>query len=145
MRQLSLFQDVVQDQAQLTYSEFSHNGVCSEIARAAIEGQYHHLLRETDEFSRRTVSFQANKTNILHSWMKYREGFSADLVETLIRKSRIKPGDTILEPFAGSCTTLLVAMCSEPQKLDRFSGTLTVKPGRSRFCFGTTALRTRPV
>jgi len=112
MRQLSLFQDVVQDQAQLTYSEFSHNGVCSEIARAAIEGRYHHLLRETDEFSRRTVSFQANKTNILHSWMKYREGFSADLVETLIRKSLIKPGDTILEPFAGSCTTLLVAMMS---------------------------------
>jgi len=45
----------------------------------------------------------------LHSWIKYREGFSANLIETLIEKFGLGPGDTILDPFAGSCTTMLVA------------------------------------
>jgi DNA modification methylase len=45
----------------------------------------------------------------LHSWLKYREGFSADLVEILIDQFGIDPKDTILDPFAGSCTTLLAA------------------------------------
>jgi len=112
MGQLSLFPDIKEKQTDLAYESFSHDRVCPESARTMIERRYNHLLKETDEFSRRTVSFQANKTNVLHSWMKYREGFSADLVETLIRKFRIGPGATILDPFAGSCTTLLVAMMS---------------------------------
>lgn len=88
---------------------FSHGALCKEDARVELEVRYRPYLEETYEFNRRLVSFQANKTERLHRWMKYREGFSATLVEMLITKMGIEPGGTILDPFAGSCTTLLVA------------------------------------
>jgi site-specific DNA-methyltransferase (cytosine-N4-specific) len=109
MQQLSFFPDAVKQQTHLKRTAFSHDGICSEDARIALEGQYGHLLEETDEFNRQLVSFQANRTETLHSWIKYREGFSADLVEILMGRFGIGPGDTILDPFAGSGTTLLVA------------------------------------
>ncbi len=109
MQQLAFFPDHIQRQRAVRHGVFSHNGVCSENARMALEDRYGHLLEETEEFNRQLVSFQANKTQVLHSWIKYREGFSATLVENLIEKFGLGPGDTVLDPFAGSCTTLLVA------------------------------------
>ena len=111
MQQLSLFPDLMKMKikAHLKRTAFSHNGVCAEDARIALEEQYGHLLEETNEFNRQLVSFQANRTETLHSWFKYREGFSADLVEILMNRFGIGPGDTVLDPFAGSGTTLLVA------------------------------------
>ena len=109
MQQLAFFPDVVKNQTYLKRDTFSHGGVYPEDARIALEDRYKHLMEETDEFSRQLVSFQTNKTKVLHSWIKYREGFSDSLVEILIKKFGVGPGDTILDPFAGSCTTLLVA------------------------------------
>jgi site-specific DNA-methyltransferase (cytosine-N4-specific) len=109
MQQLSFFPIIVKEEVNLTRDTFSHNGVCAEAARLALEKEYSYLLEETNEFNRQLVSFQANKTEVLHSWIKYREGFSANLVDLLIKKFEIDPGDVLLDPFAGSCTTLLVA------------------------------------
>ena len=67
------------------------------------------LLDETDRFNRQLVSFQASKTEMLHGWISYREGFSAELVERLLDEFGVAPGDSIIDPFAGSCTTLLTA------------------------------------
>jgi len=112
VQQLTFFSSIDIDEPDLTRDSFSHNGVCSEEARLALEEDYAPLLVETTEFNRQLVSFQANKTELLHSWVKYREGFSANLVDILIRKFGLEPGDALLDPFAGSCTTLLVAeMC----------------------------------
>jgi hypothetical protein len=60
------------------------------------------------DLNRMLVSFQGNKSEIGHRWCKYREGFSADLVRYIIEKTNPEPG-TILDPFAGSGTTLFVA------------------------------------
>ena len=108
MQQLSLF---YRDKVQKIplRRRFSHNGVCAEAARIALEERYASLFEETGKFNRQLVSFQANKTEVLHSWMKYREGFSASLVELLLEELGIGPGDNILDPFAGSATTLLTA------------------------------------
>lgn len=108
MQQLSLFQDTKFKKIPAR-NQFSHDRVCAEDARIALEEKYTHLLDETDKFNRQLVSFQANKTEVLHSWMKYREGFSASLVELLLEELGIEPGDHILDPFAGSATTLLTA------------------------------------
>ncbi|MCA9938076.1 MAG: hypothetical protein KC418_05510 [Anaerolineales bacterium] len=108
MQQLSFFRDVESKNSPVRH-QFSHNGVCNENARIALEERYAHLFEETDIFNRQLVSFQANKTEVLHSWMKYREGFSASLVELLLKELDIKSGDCILDPFAGSATTLLTA------------------------------------
>lgn len=78
-------------------------------ARVALELGYASLLMPTHQFNRKLVSYQANKQAKLHSWFKYKEGFSAQLVEKLIHEFEIGPQQKILDPFAGSATTLLVA------------------------------------
>jgi len=93
----------------LMTASFSYGEICSEAARIDLEQRYAHLLEETDRFDRQLVSYQGNKRAILHSWIKYREGFSAQLVETLIGDFGIQPGDRLIEPFSGSGTTLLTA------------------------------------
>ncbi|MDE0609099.1 MAG: hypothetical protein OXH77_04190 [Anaerolineaceae bacterium] len=103
------FEDDTFPMNSLSRTSFSHGGVCSERERLNLEVQYANLLTETDEFDRRTVSFQANKKELVHGWIRYREGFSAELVHSLLEKFNIGRGQKVLEPFCGSGTTLLVA------------------------------------
>ncbi len=58
-----------------------------------------------DNLTRQLVSFQANKTRTYYRWYKYKEAFSADLVDYLFRKYNISKGE-ILDPFAGAGTAL---------------------------------------
>ncbi len=58
--------------------------------------------------SRLLVSFQANKTRPIYRWYKFKEAFSASLVEHLFHKCGITAG-RILDPFAGSGTALFAA------------------------------------
>ena len=58
--------------------------------------------------TRSLVSFQANKARATYRWYKYKEAFSASLVEYLFQKYKIVTG-RILDPFAGSGTALFVA------------------------------------
>lgn len=58
--------------------------------------------------SRLLVSFQANKTRPVYRWYKFKEAFSASLVEHLFHKYGITTG-RILDPFAGSGTALFAA------------------------------------
>jgi DNA modification methylase len=108
IRQLQMFDQVIDD-VEPTRSSFSHNGVCPEDARLALEQQYEDLLHIDQRFSRRIVSYQASKGELVHGWIRYKEGFSAQLVDKLMREFGVEKGDTILDPFAGSATTLLVA------------------------------------
>lgn len=78
-------------------------------ARAELERKYQPLLETTTRFNRQLVSYQANKSARLHRWFKYKEGFSAQLVGSLIREFSLQSGKRILDPFAGVSTTLLVA------------------------------------
>jgi site-specific DNA-methyltransferase (cytosine-N4-specific) len=104
---MSFLVDFVID--NLLYKAFSHNDVCEQKARMALEARYSSLFVQDKRFNRKLVSFQANKGKFIHGWIKYKEGFSAQLVETLINDFAIQPGERILDPFAGSATTLLVA------------------------------------
>lgn len=88
---------------------FSHDNVCPQQARSALERRYTHLFEETDEFNRKLVSYQGNKGEIVHGWIRYKEGFSAQLVASFLQKFDLQSGDTVLDPFGGSATTLLVA------------------------------------
>lgn len=89
---------------------FSHNCLCNETERLKLENLYADIFLETDKFSRKTVSFQANKAQTLHNWIHYREGFSSELVELLMAELGTTEEGTILDPFAGSATTLIQAM-----------------------------------
>ena len=61
-----------------------------------------------DALTRKIVSFQSNKNRAYYKWYKYKEAFSADLVEYLFHKYKINKGK-ILDPFAGSGTALFTA------------------------------------
>jgi len=66
------------------------------------------IMIVSNDFNRQSVSYQLSKNDSLHRWLKYKEGFSADLVRRLIKEFNIKQGDTVLDPFVGSGTTSLV-------------------------------------
>ena len=106
-RQISFLDQLASD--QLVHDRFSHDNVSPDSERLVLESRYSPLFIEDRRFSRRVVSFQANKGEIVHGWIRYKEGFSAQLVETLLNEFGIQPGKRILDPFAGSATTLLVA------------------------------------
>jgi DNA modification methylase len=55
--------------------------------------------------NRKVVSFQANKTEPIYRWFKYKEGFSSSLVKYFLSEYAPKSG-RILDPFAGAGTTL---------------------------------------
>lgn len=58
--------------------------------------------------TRQLVSFQANKQRPAFRWYKYKEAFSAPLVDFLLSRYDVHKG-TILDPFAGAGTALFVA------------------------------------
>ena len=62
----------------------------------------------SETISRLHVSFQDNKTRAVYRWYKFKEAFSASLVEYLLYKYKITRGK-LLDPFAGSGTTLFAA------------------------------------
>jgi len=70
--------------------------------------QYNDVLKIESHLTRQLVSFQANKARPGYRWYKYKEAFSAALVEYFLRKYNVTSG-TILDPFAGAGTTLFAA------------------------------------
>lgn len=79
-----------------------------ELLDRRLENRFHGKFAVQSALSRQLVSFQANKTRPVYRWYKYKEGFSASLVEYLLEKYTIEQG-RILDPFAGSGTALFVA------------------------------------
>ena len=61
-----------------------------------------------NSLTRQMVSFQANKTRPFYRWYKYKEAFSASLVEYFLNTYRISHGK-LLDPFAGSGTAIFAA------------------------------------
>jgi len=70
--------------------------------------KFNGTIRPQPSFSRQLVSFQANKERAGYRWYKYKEAFSASLVEHLLTNYSI-PAGPILDPFAGMGTTLFAA------------------------------------
>lgn len=59
--------------------------------------------------SRKIVSFQGNKDEPAYSWYKYKEAFSASLVEYFLGSYDGQISGKVLDPFAGIGTTLFAA------------------------------------
>ena len=81
-----------------------------EIARLdqALELRFRDRIRLDPFLSRQLVSYQANKKLASYRWYKYKEAFSAPLVEHCLNHYGIRSG-VLLDPFAGSGTALFAA------------------------------------
>ena len=88
------------------FPEVEHNAL-GEIDN--IDKELHHHFQSKflvqPSLTRPLVSFQANKNKPIYRWYKYKEAFSASLVEILCQKYGITQGK-VLDPFAGSGTAL---------------------------------------
>jgi len=69
---------------------------------------FHNKIKLQPALTRQLVSFQANKPRPTYRWYKYKEAFSASLIEMLLPKYGITSG-RVLDPFAGSGTALFAA------------------------------------
>ena len=69
---------------------------------------FHNKIKLQPALTRQLVSFQANKHRATYRWYKYKEAFSASLIEILLSKYKITSGK-VLDPFAGSGTALFAA------------------------------------
>ena len=67
---------------------------------------YAPLIRKDQGLTRKLVSYQGNKERPGLRWMKYKEGFSSDLVRSLLGQTEAKK---VLDPFSGIGTTALTA------------------------------------
>ena len=75
-------------------------------ARLALYDRFASRICARDSLSRRLVSYQGNKQAPGLRWLKYKEGFSAELVQALLAHTGAK---TVLDPFSGSGTSALTA------------------------------------
>ena len=78
---------------------------CTE-ARRSLYDRFADRISVKHELSRKLVSYQGNKKVPGLRWMKYKEGFSARLVEDLLGQTEAK---TVLDPFSGTGTAPLAA------------------------------------
>ena len=93
----------------------THTPAETDAALRAIAALNSNLLRRFEErlvvapaLNRQIVSFQANKTRPAYRWYRYKEAYSAALVEHLLDRYAVSTG-VLLDPFAGSGTTLFAA------------------------------------
>lgn len=87
---------------------FSAGLLCEQSSRQSLEKKFAAKMRIAENFNRQSVSYQLSKKEALHRWLKYKEGFSADLVNIILNEAGIKEGDWVMDPFMGSGTTALV-------------------------------------
>lgn len=80
--------------------------LAAQTARDALTGRYAGVLSERPELGRAVGSHQ--RTEPLHSVVPYKEAFSPSLVRDILDGAGITAG-RLLDPFAGSGTSLLVA------------------------------------
>jgi hypothetical protein len=78
-------------------------------AVTTLEAKFADRLQKNNELGRKLVSFQANKSEPIFNWFKYREGFSKSLIEYILRTEFSGENQTIFDPFGGSGTTGFVA------------------------------------
>lgn len=74
----------------------------------SLRERFKNKLTVQSAITRALVSFQGNKSRPVYRWYRYKEAFSASLVEYLLEKYKISEG-VILDPFAGSGTVLFTA------------------------------------
>lgn len=91
---------------QITNQEYLKNEIIQ--FDKELEKSFSDKMVVCKDLSRGLVSFQGNKSRASYRWYKFKEGFSASLVDYFLGKNDLSSGK-VLDPFAGSGTTLFAA------------------------------------
>lgn len=96
-----------------TASSIKNNNSCQDVLEIEkldfqLETYFSKKIIIDHNLNRQIVSFQGNKNKAQYRWFRYKEAFSADLVEYLIQLQNQSDVKNILDPFAGVGTTLFI-------------------------------------
>jgi hypothetical protein len=81
---------------------------------------------------RNTTNFVDNMSMPVHRWFRYSAGFSADWVQSVIADTARDNTTRVLDPFAGSATTLLAAQSSHVQSMGLDSHPFVARIARAK-------------
>jgi len=96
------------EQSQLESAEGSPALIAIDALNSEFEKRFEPAFFLESSLTRPLVSFQANKARAVYRWFKYKEAFSAGLIEHFLAKYKIGRG-ILLDPFAGSGTALFAS------------------------------------
>jgi hypothetical protein len=105
--QLPLLEDLANDNVTIS-SKNSHKDRALTLL-VELEQKFAAVTAKNPELSRSLVSFQANKSEPIFRWFKYREGFSRELIDYCLDELDAKAGDSILDPFSGTGATVFTS------------------------------------
>ncbi|HYA10662.1 MAG TPA: DNA methyltransferase [Thermoplasmata archaeon] len=128
-RQLASVLDVPAPQVQRVLERWERDGSVQRLGRGLWVLRAYVALQERDDFVepevfderflrengiaigsyRGPITFRANETEPIHRWWPYVQGYSAEFVRGVLSAGNIGRGSTVLDPFAGSGTTLVEA------------------------------------
>jgi DNA modification methylase len=128
-RQLASVADVPESRVQEALERWERDGAVRRLGRGLwVLRAYDTLLErddfvEPEEFNERfrretgipigtyhgPITFRSNESVPVHRWWPYVQGYSAEFVRGVLLANEVGPGATVLDPFAGSGTTLVEA------------------------------------
>ncbi|MBI5027165.1 MAG: hypothetical protein HZC12_10665 [Nitrospirae bacterium] len=93
-----------------TLTEITDSSTDSTFERDRLEAKYSRYFENRLDY-RQLVTYVPNKNLPVYNWFKYKEGFSRQLVYSILKEWQINKNDIVFDPFAGCGTTLLA--CKE--------------------------------
>lgn len=85
--------------------------------------------------SDRASTFADNLSQPVHRWFRYSAGFSAPWVEQLIQREKAKGRRRVLDPFAGSGTSLLAAECCDIDAIGIEAHPFVARIAQAKLCW----------
>jgi DNA modification methylase len=85
------------------------NNINHNTSRDELENKYESIITTNFDLNRQLISNQDNKKAPIYNWFPYKEGFASKLVQYLIDEFGRNNINNILDPFAGSGTTLFTS------------------------------------
>jgi hypothetical protein len=90
-----------------TYTDFYQNNNLAELLNEIeIKGN----ITNEEVFFKNLVNPSGSKEHPYHRWVRYREGYSGELVKELIRRSKVTNKQYVFDPMSGSGSSLIAAM-----------------------------------
>jgi hypothetical protein len=87
----------------------------------------------------RASTFTANMSLPVHRWFRYSAGFSAEWAESVIRQERERRAVRVLDPFAGSGTTVLASQSAGAESIGLEAHPFVARVARAKLLWRTDA------
>lgn len=100
--------NIVNEILELEYAQDQNSNYAEQLLE-----KYKPKIKINPKIKRSIISFQANKSEPLYRWFKYKEGFSTSFVNNMLQEfGNPKIKQVVLDPFSGIGTTITTSLDS---------------------------------